>query len=41
MIRAQLIELTPDSDTCRGRPVVEQPFTSRWQSSKLPSMAIA
>ena len=42
MMRAQLIELTPDSDT-RSRKAwsLNMSFTSAWQSSKLPSMASA
>ena len=41
-MRAQLIELTPDSRT-RSRKAwwLNRPFTSAWQSSKVPSIAIA
>ena len=42
MIRAQLIELTPDrAVSTRKRRSLNMAFTSAWQSSKLPSTATA
>ena len=41
-MRAQLMELTPDSDVAsRKRWLLNIAFTRAWQSSKLPSMASA